>query len=75
MENCNMEQRKPKPMLRLRAVKQIIPYSTSTIYDRISKGTFPKPVPIGPRAVAWIEDEVLELQEKLIAERDGRRAK
>jgi len=69
-----MEQRKPKPMLRLRAVKQIIPYSTSTIYDRISKGTFPKPVPIGPRAVAWIEDEVLELQEKLIAERDGRRA-
>jgi len=70
-----MEQRKPKPMLRLRAVKQIIPYSTSTIYDRISKGTFPKPVPIGPRAVAWIEDEVLELQEKLIAERDGRRAK
>jgi len=75
MENCSMEQRKPKPMLRLRAVKQIIPYSTSTIYDRISKGTFPKPVPIGPRAVAWIEDEVLELQEKLIAERDGRRAK
>ena len=59
----------------MRAVKQIIPYSTSTIYDRISKGTFPKPVPIGPRAVAWIEDEVLELQEKLIAERDGRRAK
>ena len=70
-----MEQRKPKPMLRLRAVKQIIPYSTSTIYDRISKGTFPKPVPIGPRAVAWIEDEILELQERLIAERDGRRAK
>jgi prophage regulatory protein len=70
-----MEQRKPKPMLRLRAVKQIIPYSTSTIYDRISKGTFPKPVPIGPRAVAWIEDEILELKEKLIAERDGRRAK
>jgi prophage regulatory protein len=75
MENCSMEQRKPKPMLRLRAVKQIIPYSTSTIYDRISKGTFPKPVPIGPRAVAWIEDEILELQAKLIAERDGRRAK
>jgi prophage regulatory protein len=74
MENCSMEQRKPKPMLRLRAVKQIIPYSTSTIYDRISKGTFPKPVPIGPRAVAWIEDEILAFQEKLIADRHTHRA-
>ena len=69
-----MEQRKPKPMLRLRAVKQIIPYSTSTIYDRINKGAFPKPVPIGPRAVAWLEDEVLAWQEAQIAKRDGRRA-
>ena len=70
-----MEQQKPKRMLRLRAVQQIIPYATSSIYERINEGRFPKPVRIGPRAVAWIEDEILELQEKMIAEREGRRAK
>ena len=68
-----MEQKKPKRMLRLRGVQQIIPYSTSTIYELVGKGEFPKPVAIGLRAVAWIEEEILELQEKLIAKRNDQR--
>lgn len=32
--------------------------SKSTIYERISAGTFPAPVRLGERAVAFIESEV-----------------
>ena len=69
-----MEQRKPRRLIKRRAVQQIAPWSTSKLYDKITQGEFPKPVPIGPRSVAWVEDEVLEYQEKLIAARDARKA-
>jgi prophage regulatory protein len=30
----------------------------STIYDKMKDGTFPKPVKLGARAVAWLEPEI-----------------
>jgi len=45
-------------MLRLPAVKARTGLSRSTIYLRISDGSFPKPVSLGGRAVGWIEAEV-----------------
>jgi prophage regulatory protein len=30
----------------------------STIYLRVSQGTFPRPVSLGGRAVGWIESEI-----------------
>ncbi|TVO75893.1 helix-turn-helix transcriptional regulator [Sedimenticola selenatireducens] len=45
-------------ILRIEAVKARIGLSRSTLYLRISKGTFPKPVHLGGRAVGWIEAEV-----------------
>jgi prophage regulatory protein len=47
-------------ILRLPAVKARTGLSRSTIYLRISKGDFPKPVSLGGRAVGWIEAEVNE---------------
>ena len=41
------------PEVRIRTGK-----SRSSIYQGINDGTFPKPVRIGPRAVAWIEAEI-----------------
>ena len=32
--------------------------SRSSIYQGTKDGTFPKPIRIGPRAVAWIEAEI-----------------
>lgn len=32
--------------------------SRSTIYLRVSEGTFPAPVSLGARAVGWIESEI-----------------
>ena len=48
----------PYTILRLPTVKARTGLSRSTIYLRVSRGTFPAPVPIGGRAVGWIEAEV-----------------
>lgn len=43
----------PKKFLRLPAVIEMVGMKRATIYKRIAAGTFPAPVQIGPRAVAW----------------------
>jgi prophage regulatory protein len=50
----------PHTILRLPAVKTSTGLSRSTIYLRVSQGTFPKPVSLGGRAVGWLEAEIQE---------------
>lgn len=45
-------------LLRRKEVEQITGRSRSSIYDGIVAGTFPKPVKIGARAVAWPESVI-----------------
>lgn len=45
-------------LLRLQQVKSITGLSKSTIYTRISEGTFPKQIPLGPRLVVWVESDI-----------------
>lgn len=45
-------------ILRLPAVKSRTGLSRSTIYLRVSQGTFPRPVSLGGRAVGWLEEEI-----------------
>lgn len=45
-------------ILRLPAVKARTGLSRSTIYLRVSDGSFPRPVSLGARAVGWIESDV-----------------
>jgi prophage regulatory protein len=47
-------------IMRLPEVKTSTGLSRSTIYARISGGTFPKPVKLGPRTVGWLENEIQE---------------
>jgi len=57
-------------ILRLPAVKTRTGLSRSTIYLRVSQGTFPRPVSLGGRAVGWLEAEVQEwLQRQIEASR------
>ena len=55
----------PKKFLRLPAVIELVGIKRTVIYERIKAGTFPKPVQIGPRAVAWDEQELAQWQESL----------
>ncbi len=55
---------------RLPIVKARTGLSRSTIYLRISQGSFPRPVSLGGRAVGWIEAEVSDwLNQRIEASR------
>lgn len=47
-------------ILRLPKVKERTGLSRSSIYLKISQGSFPKPVSLGARAVGWISSEIDE---------------
>ncbi len=55
------------PEVRIRTGK-----SRSSIYQGVNDGTFPKPIRIGRRAVAWIEAEIeAHNQSRIAASRPG----
>ena len=47
-------------ILRRPQVEERTGLSRSTIYLGMKKGSFPKPVQLGPRSVGWIESEISE---------------
>lgn len=53
-------------ILRLPAVKACTGLGRSTILLRVAKGTFPKPVSLGGRAVGWVEAEIQQWLEQQI---------
>jgi len=58
-------------ILKRKEVERLTTLAGSTIYLRISQGTFPKPIRLGSkRAVGWIETEVLEWINKRIIARE-----
>ena len=58
-------------ILRRKHVEARTGYARSTIYLKMNKGTFPKPVKLGARAVGWIESEVEEWLQARIEKRDS----
>lgn len=55
----------PKRFLRLPAVMDAVGLARATIYKRIKAGTFPKPIQLGPRAVAWDASAIADWQASL----------
>lgn len=53
---------KPEKYLRLKAVEDLTAMKKSFIYSGISAGTFPAPVRLGARAVAWPESAIAAWQ-------------
>ena len=47
-------------LIRLPEVLDRIPLSRTSIYNRINDGTFPKPIKLGSRSVAWLESAIDE---------------
>jgi prophage regulatory protein len=62
--------RRIKILLRKR-VEDRTGLSRSTIYLRIQKGSFPKPIPLGARAVGWMESEIDAWLMKQVEKRDA----
>ena len=45
-------------LIKLPTVLVHVAISRSKLYAKIKEGTFPQPISLGGRAVAWIEEEV-----------------
>lgn len=58
-------------IIRLKQVIETTGLGRSTIYKYIGEHTFPEPVPLGGRAVGWLEEEVLDWVLSRVALRDG----
>lgn len=61
-------------ILRRKEVEARTKLSRSTIYARIKNGTFPAPVPLGPKSVGWIESEIDSFLAGCVAVRDNSKA-
>jgi prophage regulatory protein len=59
-----------KRIIRRPAVEDKTGLKHSEIYERIKLGTFPRQVPLGPKAVGWLEHEIEAWIEARTAERD-----
>jgi len=57
--------------LRRHEVERVTGLGRSTIYDKMSCGQFPKPVPLSGGAVGWIESEIIAWQAARIALREN----
>jgi len=44
--------------LRRNSVQEMTGLSRSTLYDLMAKGTFPRPIPVGVKAVRWVDTEI-----------------
>lgn len=67
--NTNAEPTSPRRLLRRAEVMNRVGLSKSTLYSRISAGTFPKPVTLGS-SVRWVESEVEDWISERVLERD-----
>lgn len=54
-------------LLRRKQVESITGLSCSTIYERIAAGTFPRPLELGPKSVAWASNEIFDWVAETIA--------
>lgn len=53
--------------LRRRDVEKLVGLRRSAIYARIAAGTFPRPINLSARCVAWLASEIEEWQERQIS--------
>lgn len=58
-------------IIRRGELRSITGYSVARVYELIAAGAFPKPIPLGERAVGWLEDDIARWQAERIAARDA----
>ncbi|HAS21597.1 MAG TPA: transcriptional regulator [Idiomarina loihiensis] len=58
-------------LIKIKDVMKATSLARPTIYKYIKNGTFPRPVSLGGRAVAWVREEIEDWIEQRVAERDS----
>jgi prophage regulatory protein len=60
----------PSKLLRLEEVLSRVCLSKSSLLRQVGQGVFPRPIRVGERRVAWVEDEIVAWQAARVAARD-----
>lgn len=47
-------------LLRIASVQERTGLARSTIYAKVADGTFPRPISLGGRSVAWLDEEIAD---------------
>lgn len=63
-----------KRFIRFPRVQEITSLSSSEIYRRISTGTFPKQVRLGPKSVVWLESDIFGWMDALLEQSHAQEA-
>ena len=61
-----------KKFIKLPTVMDLTGYRRTSIFDKVAEGSFPAPVKLGPRAVAWVSEEIKDWMDARVAERDAK---
>jgi prophage regulatory protein len=61
----------PGALLSIAEVRALLCISRSTIYKRLSDGTFPKPIRLGPRTNRWRRDAIETWRDGLTGSKDA----
>jgi prophage regulatory protein len=61
-----MTSNETRRFLRRPEVESVTGLSSSTIYAKIKTGDFPKPFPLGPCSVAWLDSDIAAWQQKVL---------
>ena len=56
-------------ILRRPAVEAQTGLPRSTLYDKMRAGNFPRPIPLGAKAVGWLESDISKWIAERVAER------
>ncbi|MBV8271633.1 MAG: AlpA family transcriptional regulator [Cupriavidus sp.] len=59
----------PERFMRLPEVMAVCGLPSSTVYDCMRRGAFPKPVPLGGKSVAWLSSEIRQWMDSRVAAR------
>ena len=62
---------KAKRFIRLPEVINRTGYRRTPIYEKSPWGSFPAPIKLGPRAVAWVSEEIEKWMDARVAEWDA----
>jgi predicted DNA-binding transcriptional regulator AlpA len=70
-----MSERRLRRMVRgWKGVHDYIPYGPTQLQQMVKEGRLKPPIKIGPRAIAWFEDDLIEAQQQFEREAtDARR--
>jgi prophage regulatory protein len=68
-----MERMTPQKIIMMRDLTQFTGLKETQIEAKVRDGTFPPPVRLSARRLAWLETDVARWQQERIAERDRKR--